>query len=111
MISRIVINHFFKMLIHFIDKKMEQGVHIVVVDKLTDTRGENLCGVTMPDLDPEDHYRVYVCRESNMVATLIHEFMHKMFPDAEEEFVRQMEIELTISFTTEQLRKLEEYLQ
>ena len=110
MISKAALDHWHKMLLAFIDKKLSQGVKVVLKDKLTDVRGGELCGITMPDQDHEDHYCVFVSVNSNQVSTLIHEFLHKMFPDQAEDFIQNLEKELVTSFTTAQLKKFKKYL-
>jgi len=98
------------MMMSFIDRKLTSGVKIVLKDGIFDARGEELYGITMLDEDIEDHYSIYISKNSNQVAALIHEFLHKMFPDQEEDFIKKLEAELMVSFTTDQIKTFEKYL-
>ena len=110
MISRFALDHWYTMMLSFIDRKLTDGVKIIVKDRIYQANGQELYGETIPDHELEDCYSVMVSKNSNQVATLIHEFLHKMFPDQDEEFIGQLEKEIVVSLTTDQLKKFEKYL-
>jgi hypothetical protein len=113
MISRQAVPAIFQMYHSFIENRLAKGVKIKVWPGwVPDQVGGELHGLTAPDLDDESHFTVHIASAevTNQVTTLLHEFAHKMFPDATEDWIRGWEIELVSSFSTEQLKSFEKYL-
>jgi len=106
MISRHAIDYWFEMMCGFIQRKLNDGVKIEIIDgAINDLDGE-VYGFTQTNCNCP----VVISKQSNRVATLIHEFLHKMFPDQEEDFIQNLEKELIVTFTTEQQDMLNKFL-
>lgn len=114
MISRKALDHTYIMYLSVIDRMIADGMKIVVAksEYLPDMGGEEVCGHTRTDDTNEHTWDIHIAGADrvNQVSTLLHEVSHKIYPDQDESFIKQLEEELVTSFSTDQLKHFEQYL-